>query len=472
MGTNRPKYCLRTGLISLTIYFFFQPCIVLSQTVIFKGIIKDEQTLKPIRDVNIKVHGTNKGTSTDQAGTFTLRFNKFPASLVFTCVGYEAGYYEISGTPKDPVEFLLRPKSYLLREVDISSKKYSFLFKDKDFSVLDYELFGDNVLLLIFRYHLKRSELVLLDRGGDTLAISKLPEVPPASLFKDFLGNVHYFSKADNSYQCYYNEGNHSIEFLFKTTVDSLRSIVKPYLFSLSDRLYFQEIVLNGFGTAFGFYEKDTGKKYIRNCLNHKKISEYKDDQTFYRKWNNLFGASNLLVPDDIESDLAFDFSISRGEGGGYGVNEARAHQFEFYNMIYPVIKTGDDTIVFFNFSTGVIELMDKNGTIRNTVPVTFHKGSASGARPGTISLSNAGWRWGSSILADEFTRHVHTTFHMNGMVKVQQIDLETGNLSNGTVLPFPFPEKIEIYKGDAYFLVKNDGSYDKWKLVKCKLVQ
>lgn len=48
--------------------------------------------------------------------------------------------------------------------------------------------------------------------------------------------------------------------------------------------------------------------------------------------------------------------------------------------------------------------------------------------------------------------------------------DLETGKLHAGTVLPFPFPEKIQIYKGEAYFLVKTDGLNDKWKLVKCRI--
>ena len=87
-----------------------------------------------------------------------------------------------------------------------------------------------------------------------------------------------------------------------------------------------------------------------------------------------------------------------------------------------------------------------------------------------SVKLSNSDWRWGSRILTDEYSREVYTIFLKNGMTKIQRVDLETGKLANGTVLPFPFPEKIEIYKGDAYFLIKNDGSNDKWKLVKCKI--
>jgi len=72
--------------------------------------------------------------------------------------------------------------------------------------------------------------------------------------------------------------------------------------------------------------------------------------------------------------------------------------------------------------------------------------------------------------MMDDYSHDVYTLFLKNGMVKIQRVDLETGKLKTGTMLPFPFPEKIKIYKGDAYFLVKGNGSNDKWKLVKCKI--
>ena len=147
------------GLSCLTFFFFTIHLIICSQTVIFKGIIKDEETLKPIQEVNIKVYGTVSGTSSDHAGNFSLKTDKIPATIIFTCVGYETASYTIVGTPKTPIEFQLRPKSYLLGEVDISSKKYSYMFKDKDFSVLDYEILGDDLILLIFKYQLKQSGL-------------------------------------------------------------------------------------------------------------------------------------------------------------------------------------------------------------------------------------------------------------------------------------------------------------------------
>jgi len=453
-------------------FFFILHSLTFSQAVIFKGTIKDEQTLKPIPDVNIKVNGTTFGTSTDYAGNFSLKINKIPTTLLFTCVGYETASYIVTEAPKNLIEFQLRPKSYMLREVDISSKKYSFLFKDNDYSVLDYELLGDHVLLLVFKYQLKQSELILLDRNGDTLAFSPLPEVPPASLFKDFLSNVHYISKAATAYQCLYNEQDNRIQFYPGKQVDSLQAYVKPFIFKMSDRLYFQEQTATGFGTAFGYYQKGKGKKYIRRVINKKKITEYIDDQSFYQNWNYIIPTERyFLEASEYNEPVDFDFTKGFSSNKHYEENEARAHQFEFYKTIFPVIKTGDDTIAFFNFVTDSLELMDKEGTVKSAVPIAFHKKfKATADASGSVKLSNPDWRWGSTVITDDFSREVYTLFLKNGMVKVHRIDLETGTLRGGTVLPFAFPEKIEIYKGEAYFLVKRDGSNDKWKLVKCKI--
>ena len=70
----------------------------------------------------------------------------------------------------------MRPRVYSLGEVDISAKRYRFVFKDMDYSVLDYEIMDDNILLLIFRYQLRRSELILLSLSGDTVSVVPIPE--------------------------------------------------------------------------------------------------------------------------------------------------------------------------------------------------------------------------------------------------------------------------------------------------------
>lgn len=446
------------------IFLFFSP-VVFSQTLIFKGIVKDEQTLKPIQGVNIKVYDKAIGTVTDNTGKFSIKLDKIPTPIIFSCIGYENEFYNVTEIPKTPVTFLLRSKTYTLNEVSITSKNYSFLFKNNDYSVLDYELMDDNVLLLIFRNQLKQSELVLLNRSGDTLAVSKLPELPPSRFFKDFLSNIHYISKSDYAYQCNYNKTSHDIDFLYRTTVDSVKKFLTPFLFKIEDRLYFQESIANNFGTKIGYYEKSLGKKYIHQVMNKNKITEYRDDQEFYNSWNDFVSGGKFVDADNIENDMA----APRTEGELYGKNEARAHSFEFFTMIYPVIKTRDNTIAFFNFSNDVLEMMNKDGKMIKTIPISFHKEPVSkSSTTGAVQLFESGWRWGNRILVDEFNGNMYTVYIKSGMIRIHKIDPESGNINKGTVIPLPFPEKIEIYDGDAYFL--NKGVNENWKLAKCKL--
>ena len=137
--------------------------------------------------------------------------------------------------------------------------------------------------------------------------------------------------------------------------------------------------------------------------------------------------------------------------------------------MIFPIIKTRDNTLAFFNFGEDLIELMNKDGRILNTVPISFHKEKILFSDTlSSVRFSDSGWRWGNIILVDELNRNVYTTFLKFGMIRINRIDLETGKLIKGTVIPLLFPEKIEIYDGEAYFL--NLGENENWKLAKCKL--
>ncbi|MCX6281179.1 MAG: carboxypeptidase-like regulatory domain-containing protein [Bacteroidetes bacterium] len=86
----------------------------------------------------MKVLGTSTGTATDKSGRFALKLENIPVSLLFSCVGYEDEKFRVTKTPGKEFEFLLRSKAYNLKEVNITSTNYSFLFKDRDYSVLDY----------------------------------------------------------------------------------------------------------------------------------------------------------------------------------------------------------------------------------------------------------------------------------------------------------------------------------------------
>jgi hypothetical protein len=429
---------------------FMPGLIAFSQTTLH-GVVRDNSSLAPLNNVNIKVNGTNHGVSTGADGRFVLTLTHIPASITITCVGYKPLYYHIDQVPAQSMEFVLRRQTSELREVEIKAMRFNFIYKDRNYSILDYELMGDNLLLLVFRYQLKNAKLILLSRTGDTLSLVPVPELKPMRLYKDFLGNIHYISTKENAFQCFYNDVLKKIEFPFRSTYDSLIRFVKPFLFTVGERLYFEEFTPGGFGKRIGYYDTNHRKGYIRFIYGETAQKNAVDDLKFNARWNEFADGAARFTDDDY-----------------------RANQSFYYQKINaPMVKLGDNEMVDFNFTDGIIEFMNKEGKVYRTVPIEFHKEADMNPFEGLFSIfiPVADWRWSGKIYVDEYYQDVYTTFRKNGMVQVRKINLQTGKLTNTFDVPFPFPEKIEIYKGEAFFLNKDaGGNEDKWKLVKLKL--
>jgi len=448
-----------------------------SQHGVFNGVIRDQETKEPVREVNLRIGKTDQGTFTNSEGEFSLSLTAIPCTVTFSCMGYETLSYEITSPPVKPVSLFLQRSSLLLREVDIRANRHEFIFRDEHFSILDYEIMNDHLFLLVFRYQIKRAELILLSMGGDTSATTFVPELKPECLFKDFLGNIHYISTRGNAIQCHYNEQHKKIEFPFRTTYDSLLRMMKPFLFSTGDRHYFQEFTADGLGTNFGYYNNSHQKVYIQSIRDEATRKNYSDDIHFYNHWNEVLQKNKqslvcMEIPDENEVPVR-DYSYLSMLPLANEVDLQANRYLNYRRINIPIVKLKENHLAIFKFAEGVIEFMDVEGEIYKTVPITFHRDSTSNLLNGLFSVfvPVADWKWSGKIYTDEYYRDVYTAFKKNGMVQIRKIDLETGKLTKCVDIPFPFPEKINIYQGNVYFLNKDiGGEFMKKRLVKQRL--
>ena len=447
-----------------------------AQPLVIHGRITDNQTGKPLAYVNIRISGTQDGTFTGPDGMFTLKVKRLPASLNVTCVGYEPLYYDIDRVSQNQISLSLSPKAYALKEIDIKAVNFSFVYKDLKYSILDYEIMDDKLLLLVFRTNLKNAELILLETNGDTLTISNVPEQKPKCLFKDFLGQVHYISSMGNSFQCFYDEHLKKLEFPFHTTYEKLVKTVKPFLFSLGGRLYFQELSPDGLGTNFGYYDTAHNKQYIHSVQDDQARQNLSDDMKFYNLWNNTMQNNQQALSasgfNPKNSNLA-DVS-NQSKMPTVDADEIMANKLFNYSTINaPMVKLGENDMAIFNFPKDVIELMNKEGKIYRKIPIDFHRADEDNILAGLLGvfIPISDWRWCGKIYIDDYFRKAYTTFSKKGIFRIREINLESGTLVSTFEIPLPFPEKIQILKGNAYFLVKDiGGDFEKWKLVRLKL--
>jgi hypothetical protein len=446
-----------------------------SQPKLITGIVRDYNSLKPVTNVNIKINSTNEGVSTGRDGRFSLTIKRIPASLTISCVGYEQLYYNIDKLPAKPIELILRPYTSTLPEVDIKAVRFKYVFRDLNYSVLDYEIMDDKLLLLIFRYQLKRSELILLNMNGDTVSIAPVPEQKPKCFYKDFTGNVHYVSTQGNAFQIYYNVDREKFEFPYVSVYEELSAFLKPFLFRTDSRIYFQEFAPDGLGENFGYYDTLHHKRYIHIVQDDRARSSYSDDVQFNDDWNAALQKNQEALTGPGVAVLS---KIKPSQNTSYlpviDEIDIQANKFLNYKIInVPIRKLSENEIAIFNFPESDIEFMNKEGKIYRSVPIDFHKETEVSFLGGLagIFVPNADWEWSGKIYIDEYFRDVYTTFVKNGMVQIRKIDLQTGKITRICDVPFPFPEKIKLYKGDAYFLMKDvGGTLEKWKLVKLSM--
>jgi len=428
-------------------FMLFLPLCVAGQQYELKGNVLNGKTGDPIENVNLKIRNSPSGTATDGLGTFKLTVKELPATIEVSCLGFGSISIELTKMVSTPVEIILQPTVQNLEGIVITDKKAIPVYQDKNYSVLDYELSGDNILLLVFRYQLKKSELLMLTRWGDTLARSVLPDLPPTKLYKDPLCNVHYFSKNGNAYQCYYNEPLKQIQFIYKYSIDTVLKTFATMRFRMNDRLFFLEEAPDGFASRIGYYDNESGKTYLQMADNGKIARDY------YSDLNSFLEPKR---PEDIYNA------------------EANMRAFElFYKPRFnaQIVKKEADRFAIFNFTNDSLHVYTSDLKLVSSSKFNFHNEQKGNALTTVFTaFSGNAWKWRWNLYSDEYTGKVYTDFERQGRLKLCEIEPESGKILGEYVLPVLFVQKIIVYKGEAFFLYKQIGEGEMWRLYKMRL--
>lgn len=426
-----------------------------------RGSVVDITTNAPLVNVNIKLKDKNLGAITNDLGQFYLISNKLPVTLVFSYVGYGNQEYSIEFEPLQPISIKLIPKTELLKGVVITTEKIDTVYRDKHFSVMDYELLTDGILLLIYRYTLNRSELLFKNYEGNNIAsVNTLPG-KPLRLFKDCLNNVHVLTK-NKSYQLYFEK--QKIILYPPTEIESLISIMQYCELLNNGKLYYHE---TGYLDLINiYYSIDTTNKKRINF--HTVIDQDKLDFLAYNPENlSLLNASFTPSLSDLKG-LSTD-GVLLDQIRNLEV-ELRFNQMAYFPAIYaPMLQLGD-SIIIFNHPNSTIDFFNKQDSLISSVPINYHV-SANESFQGIISSVTRNDKWQEEVYIDEHTQKAYTSFlNLNGTKTIKQIDLQSGNLIRSIKIPFPYVEKIQIRNGFMYYIYKGWGESQKKKLFRQKL--
>lgn len=95
---------------------------VFAQSTTVSGVVKNATTGELASAVSVSVKGTSRGTYTDDKGNYSLNVGSFPATLVFTSIGYTAQEVQVTSAG-DKLNISLTPSSDLGQEVVVSATR-------------------------------------------------------------------------------------------------------------------------------------------------------------------------------------------------------------------------------------------------------------------------------------------------------------------------------------------------------------
>lgn len=385
--------------------------ILFAQTDSFlQGRIVDISSNSPLQGVNIYNQTSNVGTSSKANGSFQIQIKEYPSILIFSFVGYENFFLEVNEPSKKTITIELEPTSFGLPEVEITDKPIIEELSKDEYTVKDFILEGENILLLTYKSFGSNNKLKLTNWEGEVLNEIEIEKAKVNQLRRSCLGNIHLIGEK-NSFEISVIEN--SIQIISKYPSQQYKDLIEPCI-ETSDEFIYRRLYRNR--NQFLTYniiskkEKNVVSKIF--VVDRKNLSRSKDD--FQLRLG--FGA-------DFPRPLTWE--------------QTKAWQSLVYKPLFsPLLNMGEE-LCLFNHTLGYLEFYSFQGENKRIVPITYHENR----------------KWQKLILQDEENNKVYTVYDKRKGKMIYEI-----NMKNGTAVPTLFVEtslveKMIIHKGHLFFL-------------------
>ena len=428
-------------LLLLLVVLAVSPRTANAQGPIIKAVVHDSLGGSPVLFANVIVKGTTEGTITNENGLFELHTSKDNPVLVISCLGYTTK--EISSSNIQNGIILLKPRTNQLQEVVISGEKTKAFQDNNSYYFLDFDFYDDYIVALTALGNKKY--LQLLDAAGTTISSLKVSS-KSEKLFKDCIGKIHLLT-ADSSYQVYYDYVK--LQLLTSYSIDMFGKLLVPCQCELRDVYYFRQYTYRGLKcNYFCAKASEPGKLYpFRTIADSARIQDF-----------------------NAQYDLHYFLEIRRkthGEMYGEPVSSMKAHM-DMYREQLPMDWEGSQWLrpveselhrignaaYLFNFTDSVIEKYYDRDSLIEKIPFKLHGDKSSMHH----------------VITDESAGTAYLSFEKNGITSLRRISLSNEKEEGSYELSnYPFPLKLKVRNGIAYFIYKEKGTDKPAKI--CRMV-
>lgn len=394
----------------LTIFCFSFIILGFSQkTILVKGSLFDAETGQPISGVHVMIKGTDQGTTTDEAGRYSINLNKLNDALTYTHVSYKTEEKAYTGTNLK-ADVILEPMINMLPPATV--KPVINISKGMLLDVTDYYFIGDSILYsgFCYRYNKKNNPwIILLAPNGDT--IFNYCVGMEGEFYRDCLDNLHYLTK-ETAYQIVFE--NNSMKLDFPTEIEEFRSTMDNCKFESNNKLLFSQY----------------------SDRNQILLYYHADMETFETE---VF----RTIADEVKLNMLAFQGMFFSMGSPPTEHDLRFEELMYNPVFAPIIKA-HDTISIINYTDSKIEWYDTSYNALGSTPIYFQNSKYCE----------------DQIIVDEVTGRVYAVYLKNGKTSVREIFINSGSVGDEISIPdFYWISNIKAYNDKLYFLYREKYS-------------
>jgi hypothetical protein len=441
-----------------TLFFllFFLPFLSLGQkrSLVVTGVVYEEHDKTSTNDTllkDVKVYFENSSVPkvlTNRHGKFYITLPDCnpdnPPTLVVESVFHDLYKYKLSRAEVkrncgDTLFLKVKLDFKTLTTFSVSAAPQK-VHGTQEYHVSDYEVMGENLLLLVNEKRLEKgSKLVYSNKEGMALSSYTIPDVAK-EFFTDYAGRV-FLVCTTNVYAVTIRD---EVIALKKVESKYFERQVKPWVDTTDNQAYFTNAVW--YYPEFDYYVYNMeDSTYTRlHTVIDKPLME------LYRAQYKYVDGRDKIEARKAERETGIDKEIWIAIWSGFPNSI-------YYNELYaPMFIQNDTAIIFDHYKNKIFRYNKLNEPI-DSIDISYHKGPDKR-------------EWENVLIEDRILGKIYALYERNGISYLKELNTSTGEIVKVYALTYKYPERIKVYDGYVYYLYRPFESVQKKYLYREKL--
>ncbi len=399
--------------------------------VLYSGRLMDTSTQEPIHRAHLSCGARNFVSLRD--GSFELKCRN-SEMIEISHIGYQSISIDPEKLPNSLVIFL-KPKQNELSTVEISDKPVE-VFAPPSVHVFDFDFTGDTLIALTYEKWkmLRRQEaageplytgchIELVNAVGEVIYRKALPDYI-SGLYRDPLGQL--FLKGKDLYlHIRFSEKEILLNpvdgEVFKTKIEPLNAVSNTHWFYDNYSWDYPE-----------FEHLAQGK----DAEEFEKIRTIRDDFTMelFRAEYKYMSGYDKLRAIRLETQTGIDKEI-------FGAYMSGFQHSLYYQPLYAPAFAHKEELLIFDHHNDWLFMHNSRGEAVDSIPIAYHKATSK--------------KFADLLLQDQEAQEFYAVYRKSGRNFLRNINLTDGSAGNTIELYHPYPEKIKVVNGSAYYIYR-----------------